>query len=362
MLVDRRALLLACAILPAPLVFAPSVSAVDRASAKGTPEIIGLHAFASDDVWAVGATFVRQRAVTTLARHWDGQSWSTIAPPSPGAGQNALYAVSGTGSNDVWAVGYDWAGPQHGGRGRPEKLLALHWDGVSWTSVHVQQPDLDRHIDARLYDVVALAPDDAWAVGQLSQGDSAILEHWDGTTWSLVSDDPDDALTLRAVSGSGEGDVWVIGNQPAVTWHFDGSGWQSIKGVTGTVRDVVAPAPDAAWVTGSGPLLWHWNGRSWRTQNVPGQPGTWGSLAATSATDVWATGLRGDYPHVTSALYHSDGTTWSTVDLPRALVTAQLFAISADAVDDVWVYGIRHGDSAQGIFGHWDGTSWHVQT
>src|SRR5579875_1714011 len=88
----------------------PSADGPGSAAAQLSPDLLSVAAFRADDVWAVGTHFAGQRAKSTVSQHWDGQAWTTVGTPNPGKGQNALYAVSGTSGDDVWAVGYDWAG------------------------------------------------------------------------------------------------------------------------------------------------------------------------------------------------------------------------------------------------------------
>jgi hypothetical protein len=38
--------------------------------------------------------------------HWDGSKWSIISSPNPpGGGGNALFEVSASSANNIWAVG-----------------------------------------------------------------------------------------------------------------------------------------------------------------------------------------------------------------------------------------------------------------
>src|SRR5207247_5541841 len=56
-------------------------------------------------------------------------SWVAVATPNSGSGDNELAAASATSSTDMWAVGYfrDDAGVAN--------TLAEHWDGTTWSVV-----------------------------------------------------------------------------------------------------------------------------------------------------------------------------------------------------------------------------------
>jgi hypothetical protein len=58
-------------------------------------------------------------------------------------------------------------------------VLIEHWDGSQWSLV--APPAVG---NSTLYGVDALASDDVWAVGG-AHGDS-LVEHWDGTGWSVA--------------------------------------------------------------------------------------------------------------------------------------------------------------------------------
>jgi hypothetical protein len=365
--------------MPIAMALVAPVSAHNEDASKVSPDVVAIDALGPHDVWTVGAHYVGYyRPRSTVAQHWDGQTWTTVETPNPGRGQNALYAASGTGSDDVWAVGYFW-----NNTGGPEKLLAEHWDGSAWSVVHVEQPDFTEHHHSRceLYDVVAIAPDDAWAVGfTFNGGPGALTEHWDGSRWSIV-DSPHDVLQPTAVAASGPDDVWVgtfaQSSSHAITWHWNGAAWQSIPGPTirgardVSLTDVVALSPNDAWAAGDWDddtatdhaLLLHWDGEAWKVQHPPHPQQVWEAVSGTSGTDVWVAGSTVDYPTTeTTVIDHWDGMQWTTVKIPLPMRRADLYDLSADSADDVWEL-VQHGfgDRAQKMVGHWDGTRWRLQ-
>src|SRR4051812_17379211 len=108
-----------------------------------------------------------------------GASFSVV--PSPTAfSQSSLNAVSASSASEAWAVGYLCCSGRNFGQG----TLTEHWNGSSWTIV--PSPDT-RFFDEVLNGVAALAPNNAWAVGEIKQGGyrsgNPLILHWDGVAW-----------------------------------------------------------------------------------------------------------------------------------------------------------------------------------
>jgi hypothetical protein len=99
------------------------------------------------------------------------RSARTIVPnPIVSHDFEVLYGVSAGSTNDVWAVGV---------RGGDVLSLIEHWDGSQWSVV--PSPT------GRLSAVTALSKVDAWAVGFTTDTESQTLtEHWNGVSWSIV--------------------------------------------------------------------------------------------------------------------------------------------------------------------------------
>ncbi|MFD8460277.1 hypothetical protein [Streptomyces antimycoticus] len=84
-------------------------------------------------------------------------------------------------------------------------------------------------------------------------------------------------------------------------------------------------------------------------------------VAATGAKDAWVVGRKTDGADgPTPAIKHWNGTTWT--DVPAAGTgdePGQLEKVSAAAPDDVWVAGVRLGDTTSPVVvRHWDGEKW----
>jgi hypothetical protein len=129
--------------------------------------------------------------------------------PADNSGTSALYAVQAVASNDVWAAGYRY-------QGNFSFPLVEHWDGTSWT-------------------MLPNPAGDVWTVGQAyaSPVNQTLALHWNGTGWSqAVTPNIGRGIlanSLYAVSAVASNDVWAVGiGQQAMTLHWDGRRWRIV--------------------------------------------------------------------------------------------------------------------------------------
>ena len=88
----------------------------------------GVMVLPNDEAWAVGNQF-QYPSTLTLIELWNGSTWSVVPSMNPGVSWNNLFAVSGTGLDDVWAVG------GYASASGTTNTLIEHWDGSAWTLV-----------------------------------------------------------------------------------------------------------------------------------------------------------------------------------------------------------------------------------
>jgi hypothetical protein len=84
---------------------------------------------------------------------------------------------------------------------------AFRWDGEQWAAVVA--PDF--HFPGA---VVMLAPNDAWAVGGIFNGEGLPIQHWNGETWSTYPiDDPsgNGNAGLGEITATAGGVIWTFG-------------------------------------------------------------------------------------------------------------------------------------------------------
>jgi hypothetical protein len=70
-----------------------------------------------------------------LAERWTGSGWSAVPAASPAADYNGLQSVAATSTSSAWAVGTRRATP-----GSAFRTLTEHWNGRSWTTVASPSP------------------------------------------------------------------------------------------------------------------------------------------------------------------------------------------------------------------------------
>ena len=180
----------------------------------GNGNLRSVHALASNDVWAVGSYLPDVGAPTAqpLIEHWNGTGWEIVPGPSKSPGPwSELFAVSGTGPGDLWAVGVRDVPV---GEVVTERALILHWDGQEWKRMPTPLPAARRN-PFGLHDVVAISPTNAWAVGTVAtkRMHRTVVMHWDGDVWELVrSANPSAQFQdLSGVAARSEKRVWAVG-------------------------------------------------------------------------------------------------------------------------------------------------------
>jgi hypothetical protein len=176
--------------------------------------------------------------------HWNGTHWQAV--PVPFGPKDPIAGFGATAGNDAWAVG---SYAQGGNRAaRYSHALAAHWNGHSWRLTHV--PNRPGNNSTDLTAVAAVRPDDVWAIGQTqrlnldhdgfsSTAPVALLEHWDGQSWSVMP---------GAAPQMSEG-------SPTLTATPDGAAW-----ALGTcwANNVITRWTNETWVTSPHPRDWRW--------------------------------------------------------------------------------------------------------
>ncbi len=174
----------------------------------------------ANDVWAVGSSFKSTKATISssgglsLIEHWNGAQWSIVPGTSTGAAFENLLSLASLSSSDVWAVGFTYSYENNGDQWH---TLVEHWDGKKWSVVPSPSgpPDVDNNY---LSGVVALSATDVWAVGYIPsrypQQGKTLIEHWDGTRWSIVpspSPGPYNNFLVAAARDPHSNAIWAVG-------------------------------------------------------------------------------------------------------------------------------------------------------
>lgn len=292
-------------------------------------------ALANDNIWAVGGVSDTSTSTDSrdLVEHWDGKSWNVVPSPSPSPEPDgypdSLDRITGSSANDLWAVGDGLGG------------FLLHWDGTAWNAA--DNPAQPRTVYSYWFSSVAsLSPTDAWAVGRTmlsvsstirGNGDVALIAHWDGKIWSVVPS-PDlhanlNGTELADIAALTPDNVWAVGStssteqgQLALIEHWDGKTWSVVPSPqpqstaytnNAALWSLDALSPNDIWAGGyyelSGVehyLLEHWGGRAWNLVPISVQAKKLAILhqvVAVSDQNVWALDAEG-------SLLHWNGKTW----------------------------------------------------
>jgi len=144
--------------------------------------------------------------VLTLVESWNGIAWSVVPSPSPGTGrQAALQSVACVSAQRCFAVGYDSSATSGGSL--LDFALVESWQGVSWSVVPDPGP-VPPHRSV-LDSIACPMPNRCVAVGfQSPTGDpyrpnATLADVWNGSTWSAsTSRNPagEEESTLQAVA------------------------------------------------------------------------------------------------------------------------------------------------------------------
>ncbi len=285
----------------------------------------GVAAVSAGDIWAVGYSEANNFARSTLAEHWNGSGWRVVSTPNaPARFSSVLSAVTTVATNNVWAVGYSFDS-------NGDTTLIEHWNGISWTIIASPNPAASDELNS----VAAISASDIWAVGGRGPNqvfETSLIEHWNGTAWNVVSNPG--TTSLSGVTALAPNNVWAVG---------------------GTARS-----------DGSAEIL-HWNGTQWsvvksaRPNN--GDTLRLSAVTAISANDIWAVGIdfyttgEGDTTS-RSLAEHWNGSAWSIAGAPAPVIGGgdQLNGVAALASNAVWAVGIEAGS----FIDNFDGRFWHV--
>jgi hypothetical protein len=311
-------------------------------------EINALWGSGPDDLWAVGST-------GTIA-HWDGKVWARHGQALGVATRANLWSVWGSSAQSIWAVGSDrtllhWNGRRwteldlsmlltstvglqavHG-RAEDDVWVAtsegrlLHFDGKRWRKLD------DVRATGSLRGLWSAPEGELWAVG----ADAAAL-HWDGQSW--VGSERAVAADMLDVWGVGKR-VWAVGSAGTIL-HGNGKVWRALSsGTKGSLRAVHGTGEHDVWAVGEEIL--HWDGESWK-QAYDDDAQLYGVWAVT-ANDVWAVG---DDANGGVVFRLSEGR-WQ---VHQRFPGRKLRKVWARVPTDVWVQYEKDG----GL--RWNGESW----
>ena len=347
---------LACAAVAATSIFRRVPAPAPHSSAGSLNFLNAISAVSANDMWAVG----------NQAVHWDGSRWTSLpAPNLDGSVTNVLLSVAAVSSGNAWAVGMFSPDGIH------SMPMAQHWDGSAWSLANTAQFAGDQ--GAFLSAITAISSSDIWAVGSLTHAsgrEEPLFEHFDGVTWSQIAGPPTGvpAASLSAISAVSSSDIWAVGS--AIAEHWDGTSWTIVPiqpaGTDDQFFGVQAVASNDVWAVGrftpNDPrfmpgstltLIEHWDGTSWTHIKSPNgfvnsfPDNLLYGATAVSANDIWAFGFyaieRSSTEKFRSLVLHWDGHSWTQVAVPNPATGAEslnyLSGGVAPRAGDLWLVG-----------------------
>jgi hypothetical protein len=374
------------------------------ASANAAPPannfLTGLACVSMSDCWAVG-TYTNNGAAQALTEHWNGQAWSAVSAPNLSGADgttylNTLESVACVSSSDCWAVGSAYTFDLNDGSTHVYTLTE-HWDGTTWSLVSSPNTassttDLDY-----LYGVSCVSASNCWAVGAYTNTPvggtyQTLIEHYDGTAWTIVSSANSSTTQTNFLSGVScvsATACWAVGYNVDTTGQFtltlieqwNGSSWaivtsanaslvNSLESVScASTSDCQAVGSSANDVYGGQTLIEHWNGTLWSvelTSTDITQQNQLDSVTCNTASDCWAVGnSTSEFSSTTtgqSLIEHYNGTSWSVVASTSPGVTDNpLLGVTCTASSQCFAVGREEMSSASdtsGLIEQWNGSAW----
>ena len=166
-------------------------------------KFLGTAALAAAALSLVATTALAQAGLTLVA-----------SPNVQQSGFSQLDGVAMAGASRAWAVGF--ARHAQPTCCVPFRALIEHWNGTAWSIVSAAS--LPGGDDTRLHAVTVISPANVWAVGGMSvPGGTAhsLIEHWNGTSWSVVPSPAAEpaAASLAGISAASPSDIWAVGDR-----------------------------------------------------------------------------------------------------------------------------------------------------
>ena len=259
----------------------------------------------------IAATTVIPLADSNLhpqAAHADSSGWTILPSPSIASAYNSLSGVTGTSLSDAWAVGGSSANNNW-------SQLIIHWNGSQW-SLNSFADNTDPV--SYLIGVAAISQTDVWAVGYggsqsnpYVSGTHPLVEHYLNGIWSIVTT-PTLNGSLWGVAAVSSSDVWAVGydvdTNNELIEHWDGSSWSVIPPPVRTtsgalLHSVTVVSATNIWAVGTNnwygrdgqALADYWDGTSWTAKDPPGLTDGNGTVLESASANpstgvVWAAG------------------------------------------------------------------------
>ncbi|MEK7453099.1 MAG: hypothetical protein AAB614_02580, partial [Patescibacteria group bacterium] len=189
-----------------------------------------------------------------------------------------------------------------------------------------------------LYDIYTISASDIWAVGN-----SGVIIHYDGTSWSLHTDTGSEVWNDIACTSASN--CWTVGDSGSLA-QYNGTTWiESTIISSAHINAVYALSSSDIWASGASGRIWHYDGTVWSLHTDTGSE-VWNDLVCISSSNCWAVGDSG-------SLAQYNGTAWigSTIS-----PTDHINSIYAFSSSNIWAVG------ANGNIWKYNGVAWLMHT
>lgn len=232
------------------------------------------------DAWAAGTSGLNDGQA--LLVHWNGTSWTRPALPASTLGLSEFTSLASAGPRNVWVSGVgttgNWPSPH-----------IYHFGGARWDEVRLPS-------DVTGVEGISMTPaGNLWTLIATRAYPGEALIRWNGRGWTRFPA-PSPAGGIPAIAAVADDDIWVTGRVSQI-YHWNGEHWTPAASPAPSsgegMRALIAPAHDDVWAAHGfnvGPataILLHWDGRTWQTVPVPHT----GSCPATGISPDGAGGI-----------------------------------------------------------------------
>src|SRR5215469_9629424 len=222
-------------------------------------DVLGTAVFGPGNVWEFGqkpGSGANLGYGPAWVLHYDGSAWRPVTVPATPVWSSAVSAT------DIWALGPSAATVNK----RTQVTVAVHWDGSSWHTLALPkltpvdgQPWVPDGIVAQSARQVWVEETVAVNPGGGTAPPGVTLLHWDGKTWAVVARDLKHRYS-PGLTSDGHGGFWLISNilsrSAGHIIHYADGRWSrqpapTESGFTGAADDLtLIPGTTSVWGTG----------------------------------------------------------------------------------------------------------------
>jgi hypothetical protein len=233
--------------------------------------------------------------------------------------------------------------------------------------------------------VACLSETSCFTVGD--EDNYTLVEHWDGTTWSIVAAPSGASQSqLAQVACASATTCIAVGNYvtasdtKTLVEQSSGTSWAIVASpnAAGATKSVLSGVScpgsttciavgDSVSPSSTSTLVEQWNGTSWSIVSSPNPAGATKSVlsgvSCATTTSCFAVGEYFDGSDTHGLVESWDGTSWSiaTISTPAGASGTTFNGVSCPNATSCSAVGSYDDSSTHTLVDHWDGTTWSVQ-